>query len=165
MLSHIQRLIEALRDELKQYGEMLALLDQQQEQVMARAADELLQTVATVNQQSGVIQQARHDRHECQRDLARFLELEADAPFEAILPHLPEDHRYLVRTLVDENNELLLRVQQRARQNHLLLTRSLELMQRFINTLVPGTRATVYNGDGHLFSPAVPARALYEAVG
>ena len=33
-------LIEKLRDELHQYGEMLALLEQQQESVIARAAED-----------------------------------------------------------------------------------------------------------------------------
>jgi len=45
MIDALQTLIEALRDELKQYGEMLALLDQQQELVAGRAADELLHSV------------------------------------------------------------------------------------------------------------------------
>ncbi len=45
-----------------------------------------------------------------------------------------------MQALVQENNELLVRVQQRARQNHLLLLRSLELMQKLINSLFPGSR-------------------------
>ena len=41
-----------------------------------------------------------------------------------------------------ENNELLVRVQQRARQNHLLLSRSVEMMQRFITA-----RPELWNED------------------
>jgi len=75
------------------------------------------------------------------------------------------ENRWLVNALVEENNSLLLRVQQRARQNHLLLNRSLELMQRLIATLLPVDRTTMYSGAGALFAPSLPKRALYEAVG
>ncbi|HWH70569.1 MAG TPA: hypothetical protein VNT26_14370, partial [Candidatus Sulfotelmatobacter sp.] len=62
-------------------------------------------------------------------------------------------------------NELLVRVQQRARQNHLLLSRAMELMQRFINTLVPGASPTTYTEVGLALAGAGPDHALYNAVG
>jgi hypothetical protein len=45
----LHNLIEALREELKQYGEMLAVLDQQQHSVVQRQVDNLLQNVAAIN--------------------------------------------------------------------------------------------------------------------
>ena len=165
MMDHLHRLIESLRDELKQYGEMLALLDQQQETVASRSAHDILETVAAINQQSGVIERARGDRLSRQRDLARHLMGRDETSFAELMPLTPPDYRPLLTALVEENNELLLRVQQRARQNHLLLSRSVELMQRFLGTLFPGTRSTVYNGEGVMFSPAIPGRPLYNAVG
>ena len=50
--------------------------------------------------------------------------------FAAIIPLLPPDYRPLVQALVQENNELLARVHQRTRQNHLLLSHAVELMQQ-----------------------------------
>ena len=61
-----------------------------------------------------------------------------------------------------------IRVQQRSRQNHLLLARTLELMQRFMNGLFLASTSpvSVYDGTGVLPGRAmVPAHALYEAVG
>ena len=56
-----------------------------------------------------------------------------------LIPLLPEEYGPLLRALIDENNELLLRVQQRARLNYLLLISvASTCMQRFINTLAPG---------------------------
>src|SRR5205814_1991817 len=130
-----------------------------------RAADDLLRTVAAINSQSSAIHSARQHRQSCQRELAAVLEEPADAPFADLIPLLPQEYRPLMHALVDENNQLLLRVQQRARQNHLLLNRSVDLMERFINTLVPGSRAPTYDEAGHLFSAALPSRAIYEAVG
>ena len=158
-------LIQTLRDELQQYGEMLALLDQQQEFVVSRAADEMLQTSSAIQAQTVTVHAARDRREECRRELAVTLGLQADAPFAKIIPELPLDYRPLVSALVDENNTLLVRIQQRARQNHLLLSRSVALMQRFMESLMPALRSTVYNGNGGLIPGATPLRPLYEGVG
>ena len=45
MVPLIKSLVAALREELEQYGEMLARLDDQQELVMRREADGVLQSV------------------------------------------------------------------------------------------------------------------------
>jgi hypothetical protein len=88
-----------------------------------------------------------------------------EASFAALTPCAPAHYQPLLKALVEENNQLLMRVQQRARQNHLLLSRSLELMQNFLSTMFPAARATAYTGEGTLFSTALPNRPLYEAVG
>lgn len=161
----VDPLIQALREELTQYGEMLALLDQQQEFVVAHAADEVLHTVSAVNQQTAVVKGAREQRQRRQSELAGQMGLPQDAPFLQLIPQLPEDYRPLVQALVEENNELLVRIQQRARQNHILLSRSLDLMQRFMNALFPGMRPPVYTNSGALLAPVFPRSPTYEAVG
>lgn len=165
MIEPIQILTDALRDELKQYGEMLALLDQQQVSVLERQTQDILQTVDAINVQSTAIQAARHAREQYQRNLARALGLADDAAFELMLPMLPAHYRPLLQALVEENNDLLRRIQQRARQNHLLLSRAVELMQRFMTGMFPAMGATTYNGDARLVEPAVAGRSVYEAVG
>lgn len=161
----IQNLVEALREELKEYGEMLALLDQQQDLVMRRQAQDLVLSTSAVNAQAETIAAARNEREQRQRQLARQLGLPEDAPFAALVPQLPPDYRPLVNALVQENNELLTRVQQRARQNHLLLSRVVELMQRFITSLFPGTPTPTYTDSGRVLSPGVPQSALINAIG
>ena len=42
----LHNLIEALREELKQYGEMLAVLEQQQDSVVRRQVDDLLRNIS-----------------------------------------------------------------------------------------------------------------------
>jgi flagellar biosynthesis/type III secretory pathway chaperone len=157
-------LVDSLREELKQYGEMLALLDLQQEQVVMRLPGELIQTVAAINAQGEVILAARREREQRQRDMARTLRLPEDSPLAAVIPLLPPDYQPLIQALVQENNHLLVRVQQRARQNHLLLSRSVEMMQQFINSFCPaGT--PVYSGSGSVIASAGAPRAIYDAVG
>jgi flagellar biosynthesis/type III secretory pathway chaperone len=165
MTDPLSQLIEALREELQQYGEMLALLDQQQQQVCARVADELLGTVALIQEQGTVVQGARRQREECRVAVARALGRREETTFAELIPLLPAALRPLVHALVEENNDLLRRVQQRARQNHLLLSRSVELMQNVIGALLPPARPLTYGHGGMMEKPALPARALFDAVG
>jgi flagellar biosynthesis/type III secretory pathway chaperone len=165
MKDPLQNLIEALREELKEYGEMLALLEQQQELVMHRRTQDLLQCVTATHAQSETIAVARREREQRQRHLNLQLELAEDTDFTTLLPRLPAEYRPLVQALVQENNELLVRVQQRARQNHLLLSRVVELMQRFLGTLFPGSQPATYNDTGHVLAAGLPQRSLYDAIG
>jgi flagellar biosynthesis/type III secretory pathway chaperone len=165
MIQQIQDLIESLREELQQYGEMLALLDRQQDLVVARAAGDVFQLVRVLQNQSAVIQQARSRREGSRRSLARSLAQTDASTFATLLPLLPADYRPLVKALVDENNALLARIQQRTRQNHLLLSRSVEFMQDLINSLLPGREMRVYDGHGKKDAHPLAKASFYEAVG
>lgn len=165
MSEFLQGFITALREELQHYGEMLALLDQEQELVMRRATDDLLLCVAAVDAQGRAIQAARAHREHCRRAVARHLNLPPDAAFAELIPCLPADYQPLLQALVQENNVLLVRVRQRAQQNHVLLARSVELMQRLVSSLCPANEPLVYNGHGTLLAPAPAGRVLYEAIG
>src|ERR1039458_926779 len=114
----IEPLIAALREEMQHYGEMLALLDQQQEQVKARSAGEIFQSISLIQAQAAAIQGARQHREKCRGATALACRQPENAPFTDLIPILPSDYRPLLRALVDENNHLLRRVRQRARQNH-----------------------------------------------
>jgi flagellar biosynthesis/type III secretory pathway chaperone len=161
----LHNLIEALREELKQYGEMLAVLEQQQDTVVKRQTDNLLQNVAQINAQADIIAAVRREREQHQRNVARQLALDDEAPFHAIIPLLPADYRPLVQALVQENNELLVRVHHRTRQNHLLLSHAVELMQQLINAIFPGGSPKTYDKSGRLPVGNLPQYSLYESVG
>lgn len=164
MIESLQDLLHSLREELQQYGEMLARLDQQQELITRRGSDDLMQSTADVESQSLIIQNARRQRFQSQREVARALRLTDDAPFAKITPLLPEDYRPLVAALVQENNELLTRVQQRSRQNHVLLSRSVELMSRVLQTLIPGG-SPVYTRRGNIQAAVFPKRSIRLDIG
>jgi flagellar biosynthesis/type III secretory pathway chaperone len=161
----LHNLIEALREELKQYGEMLAVLDQQQSSVVQRHTNDLLQNVASINAQADVIAAVRREREQHQRNVARLLDLVEDSNFATIIPLLPPDYRPLVQALVQENNELLARVHQRTRQNHLLLSHAVELMQQLINAIFPGGSPKTYDSNGRLPVNGLPQHSIYERVG
>lgn len=161
----LENLISALREELQQYGEMLARLDQQQEYVTTRSSEDLLEATAAIEMQSQTMQQARQLRVKSLTAVAHSLHCASDATFAEIIPRLPADYRPLVTALVQENNESLGRIHQRSRQNHILLCRSLELMGRLLSSLMPGSSSPVYTDKMHVSNGAFPAHAMYQAIG
>lgn len=164
MTELLQRLIDALRDELKQYGEMLARLEQQQEHVIRREADDLLRSVSDIESQGACIQRAREHRELCRREVAMASGLIETAPFVEMMPRLAAEYQPLISALLEENNDLLRRVRERSRQNHLLLSRSLKMMQQLISSLSPDA-GPLYSERGNMAGKVVPVRSYYEAVG
>ena len=105
------------------------------------------------------------DRENRRSEMAAVLEQPEESPFGMLIPLFPADYRPLVHALVDENNELLVRVRQRARRNHLLLSRSVELMQGLLDTLLPSRETRVYNGNGTMHTMRNANLSLCNAVG
>jgi flagellar biosynthesis/type III secretory pathway chaperone len=165
MTANIANLVTALRQELEHYGEMLALLERQQQQIGARCADAVYQSINPIKLQGHAIQKARGHREECRAQLAQSLQQARELTFAKLIPLLPADCQPLLGALVKENNELLGRVRQRTRQNHLHLSRSIELMQALINSLVPTREPRVYNDRGSMKARRPVQRFIYEAVG
>jgi FlgN protein len=160
----LTKVIEALRNELQQYGEMLALLDHQQELVKMCGADDILHSIAAINAQSATIQGARERRENLQRELAADLGQPEDATFAVLLPLLPEHYRPLLGALVQENNELLDRVRRRAGENQSVLLRSIELMQRFITTLSPESGRQSTQSANSAVLAMEPGSPIYDAI-
>ena len=130
-----------MRQELEQYSEMLALLDRQQQHIGARSADEVYQSIAPIKQQGLAIQKARARREECRAPLALSLQPAGGNDLCAI------DASLCPRIAARSSARWCGRITscwcasgQRARQNHLRLSRSIELMQGLINSLFPGAR-------------------------
>ena len=163
--SSLQPLIEALREELKQYGELLATLDHQQESVLNRRADDVMHSVVAIQKQAVILQQVRSGRERIQRETAREICQNEAASFTEIIRSLPPEYRPLVQSLVQENNALLGEVHRRAHQNHLVLSRTVELMQEFLGTLFPQTGPLVYGERGNRLQAVIQAPPLYDAVG
>ena len=120
--------------------------------------------IAEIDAQAQTIAAARLEREQHQRHIARGLDLPETSGLNLLIPRLPAEYQPLVHALVHENNDLLTRVQQRARQNHLLLSRAVELMQRFLGSLLPANPAATYNDAGHCQSN-LPQRTVYDAIG
>ncbi len=141
-----------------------SLLDQQQESAINRLADEMF--AATRNPEPGGHHAGSAPRPgTVPAPLARELCRVETSTFVEIIPLLPADYRPLMQSLVGENNSLLQRVQQRARQNHLVLSRSVELMQQFLGTLFRHAKPRSITNTADASRDTLPAPPLYEAIG
>src|SRR5205823_4140789 len=67
-------LIELLRSELEEYGGLLALLEDQQAAIVARAPDRVLEINTAINDQMRMIQMRREAREEFAENLATKLD-------------------------------------------------------------------------------------------
>jgi len=162
--SALQPLIRALREELEQYGAVLALLEEQQQLVVDRSIDEVLRSVDTLNREMAVVSRMREERDRLRVALARACGLPEDESLEGIAAQLPDEQRPLLQGLVLEGRRTLQRMQHRARQNHLLIQRSMEVMEQFIGALFPDAGTPTYTAGGQVQSVRIAQRPVYENV-
>lgn len=87
----LNNLIAALREELTQYGELLALMQEQQELIINRAANDLLINLHEVNQQVEQIGACREQREAARRVLVQDLGGTEDTTFKQMTALLPEE--------------------------------------------------------------------------
>ena len=135
LLPLIERVKEALCGELAEYGEMLALLEEERDSVATGCVRDVVRSAEALDQQQLVIRSVRHERAMCQSKLAGALGRPADASFNDLIPLLPQPHQLPVTTLVREINDILGRVQNSFRQNHSLLNQSLDKLQSLIQMM------------------------------
>ena len=162
----LNNLIAALREEMTQYGELLALMQEQHELIINRSANELLINLHDVNQQVEKIATHREHRETARRVLVQSVGGTEDTTFKQMTALLPEEYQPLLNALVEEINQLLQRIQQWVRQNHLLLKRSLDLMSKIMHTIFPTSSAAAQTyGRGGTVNPiAPPPSTLYEGL-
>ncbi len=130
-------MIQALREEVTQYGELLALLEKQQQLILGRSTDGLLGNLRSIHAQVPLVGSARQCRDDCRQALASALGQPATISFRILIAAAPPHCRALFEALVDEINDLLQRSQERLRQNHRLISRSLSSLHRMILELLP----------------------------
>ena len=162
----LNNLIAALREEMTQYGELLALMQEQQELIINRSANELLINLHDVNQQVEKISTHREQRDAARRAWVQSLGGTEDTTFKQMIALLPEEYQPLLNALVEEINQLLQRIQTWVKQNHLLLKRSLDLMSKIMHTIFPTSNAAAKTyGRGGTVNPITPPPStLYEGL-
>jgi len=166
MNEELNNLIAILREELTQYGEVLALMQEQQELIINRAANELLVNLNTVNSQMEQVAQVRQQRELARQQLVDSLGGTEETTFRQMTEMLPAEVQPLIDALVQEINQMLQNVQKWLRQNHILLKRSLDLMQTIMKNMFPSSSAVAgtYGRGGQVSPVNPPPRSLYEGI-
>ena len=123
----VDRLAEALRNELLEYGHLLQLLRAQQGMILEENLVELPGNINAVNQQMKQIVFSRKQREYWREETLCWLEAEADMSWAQMVGQLPANHQILLQALVDEINISLESVHKLLRQNQQLNLRALIL--------------------------------------
>ena len=166
MNEELNNLVNALREELTQYGEVLALMQEQQELIINRAANDLLINLNRVNEQMERVAIARNQRETCRQNLVAALDGAEDTTFRQMTEMLPPEVQPLLDALVQEINHMLQNIQRWLKQNHLLLKRSLDLMQTIMKNMFPSAEAAAgtYGRGGQVSPVNPPPSSLYEGI-
>ena len=121
------RLAEALRNELLEYGHLLDLLRTQQRLVLEENLMELPENIGAVNQQMRNIVLFRKQREYWREETLCWLEADADLPWGQMRDLLSTKYQLLLQALVDEINLSLENIHVLLRQNQQLNLRALIL--------------------------------------
>jgi hypothetical protein len=132
----LHHLIQALREELTQYGEMLALLEERQHRTRNGQGTDLLESTQAIIMQGQMMHAAASESHQRFRHLARTLHLEENIGPRELIRRLPRDYQPLIGALVHENRDLLVRIRKQAQHNHSVFTHRAAVLQHFIKTFI-----------------------------
>ena len=97
-----------------------------------------------------MIAAARERRQEVMDDLARRDALPAGTRLTRMLDRFPNYVRPLLEALVRDINLMINRTRRKARQNHILLARAVELTQETLRLLQPGSFTQTYARSGQV---------------
>lgn len=158
-----EQLITSLRCELEEYGGLLNLLERQQEAILSRNPDSVLEIVAQIDAQIERTHVRRKQREATMNDLARLSQLQGNATLNKLVPHFRAVLRPLIEALADEVNRLIAETKRRAQQNQMLLARSVELTQELLSHVNPRAVSKTYSARGRMkIQPAAGASRLVE---
>lgn len=149
-LDQWEEVVESLRAELQEYGGLLSLLDEQRRSIVGRDTESLLDRNGEIGLQLKKTHLMRLDREHLSESLARELGLVDIHKLSDMLPFVPEPALPLLRELVDRVNDLLEKIQRKAGQNRMLLSRACEITEEIMRTLQPQSLTKTYNEKGNL---------------
>lgn len=159
-------LIALLRDELQEYGGLFNLLGQQQDHIIERKPDAVLSLNDEIDVQTRTVASLRARREALVDEFLVRAGEAAPGSLRRLIPHFPDFVQPLLEALMTDINHMVRRNRHKARQNHLLLSRAVQLTEETLRVLQPENFTRTYGRTGR---SALPARAAavsrYKAIG
>jgi hypothetical protein len=160
-----EHIAQCLRNEVQEYGDMLRLFEEQQECVFNRDPGRLLQLIEVTKDATQRAEDARREREQCVSSFAAGLGRGADVTLRSLLPFIDCEARPLLQALIDEVNRLVHRVRRITRQNHLLLSRTVQLHQGLLRQFYPGAFTSTYSACGRVSVAPASSLPAYRVAG
>ena len=143
-------LVALLREEVKEYGGLYNLLDRQQKEIFQRDPESVLRTNEEIENYTQEMGELRKRREEVVFQIADTFQCDRNETLSKMISHFPDYVQPLLQALVDEINQMIKRTRSKARQNFLLLSRTMELTQETVAALRPDNYTKTYTRKGQV---------------
>jgi flagellar biosynthesis/type III secretory pathway chaperone len=147
-----ETITQRLRNELQEYGALLGLFADQQTNLLRRDATAVLQLANAIDEQVQTTQACREHREEAILNFAVEQGQPVSASLRQLLKFFPTEVQPLLQALIDEINHLIHRLRRGARQNQVLLSRTVEAHDEALRTLRPDMYPKTYSRRGSIGS-------------
>ena len=141
-------LADALRDELAEYGGLLATLDEQRDAITGHNVTSLAEINDEIHRQAKSAQHFTSVREEVCARLARAVGCSPDTTERRLLKYMPAEARAMFESLIQESSGVIKNAKKKAERNNVLLAHSEELNEKLLMALRPGTTSKTYNKRG-----------------
>ncbi len=165
MNESLESLLEALREELREYGALRNVLDEQQKCIIKRSAAEVTAKNLELNGQLRVCSQLREKRKALMRLLTQAHSLPENATLSALNAVLPQPVQPLFKAIADEINSMIKILRRRLRQNQVLLSRTCETIEDTLRVFQPDSFTKTYSAKGSVAVRFGPLGGHIQAVG
>jgi flagellar biosynthesis/type III secretory pathway chaperone len=166
MIPDWQQLVAALRDELKEYGALRNIFDEQQKAILAREGKKVNELNGALNVQIEMTKKFRDVRVAVMRDIAHYNELPIDITLDKMKTTFPAPAQELLKALIHEIDSMILILRRRSRQNQLLLARTCEIMEQTLRLLRPEGVVKTYGKNGSIhIKVGYPVGGQIQAIG
>ena len=163
MITDWEPLAAALREEVQEYGGLLNLFDEQQAAILRRQPDVVLAIIDSLAAQAKTIDVCRKQREAFVKQCATGAGQPEESALSELLAFFADSVRPLLHALIEEVNHLITRTKRRARQNQMLLARSIEVSQQILQRLNPEAVTKTYSPKGRVRIAASAAKPRYLA--
>jgi len=141
-------LVDLLREEVQEYGGLYNLLDRQQTEIFNREPELVMQTNDDIEMHMQEMNVLRERREEQVKQMANRCACDDSLSLMKMLPWFPDFIRPMLKALIDEVNGMVSRTRRKARQNYLLLSRTMEITQEALRMAEPDNFSKTYSRKG-----------------
>ena len=143
-------LLSLLRDELQEYGCLVGLLNTQQQNILDRRSEGLLEINQSVQTQMEASQILQKRRQGYVSSLAHSFGEPTDSSLSQLVDYFPEVTRPMFLSIIEEINNLISRIRSKILQNQKILQRFTEVTDQILLASDPISHSKTYDRSGDL---------------
>lgn len=143
-------LLGLLRDELQEYGGLVGLLSAQQQSILNRRPESLLEINQSVQTQMEASQMLQRRRQGFVSSLASSYGESDESTLSELVPHFPDVTQPMFQSIIEEINNLISQIRRKIEQNQRLLNRLTEVTDQILGVTDPGSHSKTYDKSGDL---------------